>query len=271
MLYKILTINNCRAMSLDKTKLSLYSFLKRHKNLVNNAALNIKPNYFDKDLYSGHSYRGYDDADRDFICTKIKDLDLIFNGNNHRIQFDGIDFNTEKKAVIELMAVKKCIEKVLIELNAIELKNRDRDYSEYPLKICYTTFKEIDDDLQVILSSEEMSSFLHDIDLRTLEYENLKLEFGILWQTKLFRYSLHFLAFVPFLTSCLYVVFNADDTDFPFNERLVIIVSGCLMTILLHVFLNTKNSFKESFKFIAPKSRKNLREKNWLLFLNEDH
>lgn len=256
-------------MSLDKTKLRLYKFLIRHRDLVKNAALNINLTYFDKDSHSGRSYRGYDDTDRDFICNNIKELDQIFNGPNRRAPFTEEDFGTEKVAVIELLSAKKCIEKVLRELNEIEIRNRDRDYSQYPLKICYTTFKEINDDLEEIVLSEEMVSFLHEIDLNTLEYENLKLEFGIIWQKKMLRYTLHFLAFIPFLSSCFYAFLCNIDIDFTTNENIVIVLSGCITTILLHIFLNTKSSFKESFKYILVKSRKDLREKKWQMFLKQ--
>ncbi|WP_166923200.1 hypothetical protein [Flavobacterium poyangense] len=269
MIYKILTINNSWAMSLDKTKLRLYRFLKKHRVLVKNAGVNIRPSYFDKDSFSGRSYRGYDNADSDFICNKIRNLDLIFSGINRRFQCDYKDFDNEKKIATELLSAKKRVEQVLVELNEIEIRNRDRDYSQYPLKVCYATFKEINDDLEEIISSEEMISFLYEIELNTLEYENLKLEFGIIWQTKLLRYTLHFLAFIPFLGSCLYVLLYNDDVDYATNENVTIVVSGCIMTILLHLFLNTKNSFNESFKYILLKSRKNLREKKWQTFLKQ--
>jgi hypothetical protein len=254
-------------MSLDKTKLTLKRLLQRHGNYIKNVPKDIKPDYSERGLGSGYSYKGYDDKDRDFIYYKVRELDDIFNGADSIIKFD-VDnvFITEKRAIEELFSTKEYIDEVLTELKEIEKRNQGREYSQYPIKICHGIFKEVAEILEEVISSEEIVNFLNPTGLKTLQNENIKLKFDVFWQKKIFRGILHLLAFIPFFVGCLYVISSKDDDDITGAKKTLVITIAGIMTILFNIFFNNHSSFKDSYKLILPKSRKNLQEKEWRIF-----
>lgn len=257
-------------MRLDNTKLTLKRLLQRHGNYIKNIPKDIKPDYSEQGLQPGYSYKGYDNKDRDFIYYSVRELDDIFNGSDSIIKFD-VDnfFITEKRAFEKLLTTKHYIEEVINELTEIEKRNKGREYSKYPLKVCYGIFKEVNEILEEIILSEEIVNFLHPVGLKTIESENLKLKFDVFWRKKMFRYISHLLVFIPFLLGCIYMISSKDDSNITGIKKTLFIAVTGIMTILFNLLFNNHNSFKDSFKLILPKSRKNLREKEWETFLKK--
>ncbi len=254
-------------MQLENTKLTLIRLKKRHGSYVKGMPKDLKPDYSEKGLQPGYSYKGYDDKDRDFIYYKTRELDDLFHDSDSVINFD-IDnvFITEKKAVEELIFTKKYVAEVLQELKAIEIRNTGRTYSKYPLTCCYNMFNITNEILEEILESEEMLNFLSPNKFQSLNEENLKLKFENHWRTKKMKYIVHLIAFIPFLAGCFYVILSKDDETIIGTSKIIIICIAGVLTILFNIFFNNHNSFKDSFKLIFTNSRKKLKEKEWETF-----
>jgi len=254
-------------MLLENTTLTLKRFHKRYGNYVKNATRDIKPDYSERGLQPGYSYKGYDDKDREYIYYKVREMDCIFHDSNGVIRFDiENEFITEKRAVEELISTKQFIEEVLTELKEIEKRNVGREYSKYPLQVCFGIFSEVNDILQEIFDHEEMISFLNPRKLKSLEDENILLKFNVFWRKKILRCSIHLLFFIPFIFACGYVILNKEDENIIGIRRNLLLIIGGILTIIFNILFNNHNSFKDSFKLIFPSSRKKLKQEEFEKF-----
>jgi hypothetical protein len=155
---------------------------------------------------------------------------------------------------------------VLTELKEIEKRNVGREYSKYPLQVCFGIFSEVNDILQEIFDHEEMISFLNPRKLKSLEDENILLKFNVFWRKKILRCSIHLLFFIPFIFACGYVILNKEDENIIGIRRNLLLIIGGILTIIFNILFNNHNSFKDSFKLIFPSSRKKLKQEEFEKF-----
>lgn len=131
-------------MPLETTKITLKRLRDKYGDILKGAKIDIKPDYSGRGMDRGYNYLGIDDTDRDFIYNSVNGLGVIINSVDGGIHFD-IDnvFITEKKAIIELKSEKEYIFETLKKLIELKEKYSGKEYSNYPLDVCYTFIKKL--------------------------------------------------------------------------------------------------------------------------------
>jgi hypothetical protein len=255
-------------MALEETKKILNRIRLRYGDYLQNARADIYPDYSEKGLQRGYSYKGLENSERDFIFYSVTELGEIVNGAEGAIKFDIENvFLTEKKAVKALKISKRNIEEVILKTIEIETKYKGIEHSTYPIQVCHNIHFEINEILNEIFESDEFIEFNEPGKISKLNTENIELKFLNHWRKKKNIYIIHLLAFLPFLLGCAYVIINKDNQDITGINKTILIVGGGIITIAFNLFFNNHNSFKDSFKLILKKSSKNLKEKEKESFL----
>ncbi len=252
-------------MPLVVIKTLLNRIINIHGTYLKEAKSDIRPYYpgeINSPLAKGYSYYGIEDRDKEFIYQSVIALGIIVNDPFEVVHFD-IDhvYGTETKAMKALAEAFEIISHNFERLKQIKEKYLDIDHSTYPITVALEQYESVHDILSEIASSDEYVSFKYKTTTADLLAQNRDLHFLIYWKKRKWRYYIHLIMFLPFLSGAAYFILQKDNQKIIEPYKSLILVAAGVLTILFNLLFNNHDSFKNSFKLFLKKSRNLLIEK----------
>lgn len=182
-------------MNLNNTKKILQKYRTKNYEYLNKAPSDIKPDYSGKGIGlkpgEGYKYSGFKDFERDLIFNSIRELQTIVHHNNiFQPNADDL-FLTEKEYLNELESVRNFVHTKLNQLQEIEKNYENVEHSSYPLNVCITNYRELNNLLDEIFSSKEYKEAIEPDIISRLHKENTDFKFDAYWRKRNISYTFY--------------------------------------------------------------------------------